>query len=238
MRTLRAAAAAGRGTLLSPGLAEMLARAGAEVPFGKAATLVQDLAGITVNARTVERPAEASGAAARNAGAAEAALLRARTARPLPPPEPVPDMLYAGAGGTGVPVRASETEGRPGKNEDGKAGTREIKLARLFTVSRPGSDGYPVMDPGSPACVAAFDGKTALAELAGDRVPAPRRRAFPPGRGDRRRRGVDLDHGRSALPARQGAASIITLRCQHASGRWDELWPDGSPSPARLRTAI
>ncbi len=115
------------GTLLSPGLAEMIARAGAEVPFGKAAALVQDLAGITVSTRTVERPAEASGAAARKAGAAEAALLRARALRPLPPPEPVPDRLYVEVDGTGVPARASETEGRPGKSEDGKAGTREIK---------------------------------------------------------------------------------------------------------------
>jgi len=153
------------GTSLSPGLAEMIARAGAEVPFGKAAALLKDLAGITVSARTVERSAEASGAAARQAGAAEAALLRARTLRPLPPPGPVPDMLYVEVDGTGVPVRASETEGRPGKGEDGKAGTREVKLARLFTVSRLDDDGDPVMDPGSSTYVATFAGKGALAEL-------------------------------------------------------------------------
>ena len=35
-----------------------------------------------------------------------------------------------------------------------------------------------------------------------------------------------------------GAADIIALRCQHASGRWDELWPDPNPSPARLHAAI
>jgi len=34
-----------------------------------------------------------------------------------------------------------------------------------------------------------------------------------------------------------GAASIIALRCQHASGRWDELWPATNP-PTRLRPAI
>jgi len=153
------------GTVLSPGLTEMIARAGAEVPFGKAAALVADLAGITVSARTVERSAEASGAAARNAGAAEAALLRARMIRPLPPPGPAPDMLYVEVDGTGVPVRSSETEGRPGKSEDGRAGTREIKLARLFTVSRLDDDGSPVMDPGSSSYVATFGGKDALAEL-------------------------------------------------------------------------
>jgi hypothetical protein len=118
-----------------------------------------------VSARTIERPAEASGAAARKAGAAEAAALRARKIRPLPPPEPVPDMLYVETDGTGVPVRSSETEGRHGKGEDGKAGTREIKLARLFTVSRLDDGGNPVMDPGSSSYVATFDGKDALAEL-------------------------------------------------------------------------
>jgi len=146
------------GTSLSPGLAEMIARAGAEVPFGKAAALLADLAGVTVNVRTVERSAEASGAAARTAGAAGAAALRARTLRPLPPPGPVPDMLYVEVDGTGVPVR-------PGKDEDSTAGTREIKLAPFFTVSRLDDDGNPVMDPGSSTYVATFDGKDALAGL-------------------------------------------------------------------------
>jgi hypothetical protein len=126
---------------------------------------VAALTRVVLNARTAGRSAEASGAAARTAGAAGAALLRARAIRPPPPPEPVPDMLYAETDGTGVPVRPSETEGRPGKGEDGRAGTREIKLARFFTVSRLDNDGRPVMDPGSSSYVATFDGKDALAGL-------------------------------------------------------------------------
>ena len=39
-------------TVQSPGLREMIARAGAEVPFGKAAALIKDLAGIAVSAKT------------------------------------------------------------------------------------------------------------------------------------------------------------------------------------------
>ena len=35
-----------------------------------------------------------------------------------------------------------------------------------------------------------------------------------------------------------GAAAIIALRCQHASGRWDELWTAHTASPDRLRAAI
>jgi hypothetical protein len=150
---------------LSPGLSEMTALAGAEVSFARAAALLAGLAGVTVSPRTIERSAEASGAAARAAAGAEAAAIRARTIIPLPPPEPVPDMLYVETDGTGVPVRASETEGRQGKSEDGKAGTREVKLARLFTVSRLDEDGRPVMDAGSSTYVATFDGKDALAEL-------------------------------------------------------------------------
>jgi hypothetical protein len=341
------------GTPLSPGLAEMIARAGAEVPFGKAAALLADLAGVAVSARTVERSAEASGAAARQAGAAEAAAIRARTVRPLPPPEPVPDMLYVETDGTGVPVRASQTEGRPGKDGDGQAGTREVKLARFFTVSRLDDDGKPVMDPGSSTYVATFDGKDALAGLVeaeylrrggehfrqvvalGDGAawiwtmaealyphathivdiyharehltdlasqlafitPDPPQwledrnaeldagdiqaiitaaRQYPLagvkaeeldkklGYFERNAHRMRYQHfrdlgmftGSGAIEggikaivvqrAKQsgmhwttsGAASIIALRCQHASGRWDELWPDAKPSPAELRAAI
>ena len=62
------------GTLLSPGLAEMIARAASEVPFGKAAALLADLAGVAVSARTIERSAEASGAAARQGPITRGAL--------------------------------------------------------------------------------------------------------------------------------------------------------------------
>jgi len=147
------------------GLAEMSALAGVEVSFTRAAALMAGLAGVTLSPRTIERSAEAAGAAARAAAQAEAAAITARQVVPLPPPAPVPDMLYVEVDGTGVPVRPSETAGRAGKGEDGKAGTREVKVARLFTVSRLDQDGRPVMDPGSSSYVFTFDGKDALADL-------------------------------------------------------------------------
>ena len=150
---------------LSPGLAEMTALAGAEVSFARAAALLAGLAGVTLSARTIERSAEATGAAVRTAAGAEAAAITARVIVPLPPPAPVPDMLYVEVDGTGVPVRASETAGRAGKGEDGQAGTREVKLARLFTVSRLDDEGRPVTDPRSSSYAFTFDGKDALAGL-------------------------------------------------------------------------
>jgi hypothetical protein len=157
----------GRGSRRSPpGLAEMIALAGAEVSFTRAGGLIVGLAGITVSPRTIERPAEASDAAARAAAQAETAGIVVRTIRPLPPAEPVSGMRYVETDGTGVPVRPGETEGRAGKPEEGKAGTREVKLARFFTVSRLDDDGRPVMDPGSPAYVFTVEGKNALQRLA------------------------------------------------------------------------
>ena len=341
------------GTSMWPGLTQMIARAGAEVPFGKAAALLADLAGVTVTAKTIERSAEASGAAARAAGAAEAAAIRARTIRPLPPPAPVPDMLYAEVDGTGVPMRPAETEGRDGNGEDGHARTREIKLARFFTVSAMDAGGHPVTDPGSSSYVATFDGKDALAHLveaeylrrggahfrqvvaigdgaawiwgmAGALYPhathitdiyharahlhdLASHLAFitpdPPRWLEDRLADLDagnveaiitaarqypldgvkaselatklgyfehnahrmryakfkklgmftgsgaIEGGLKAIVAQRakqagmhwtarGAADIIALRCQHASGRWDELWPAEAASPAGLRAAI
>jgi hypothetical protein len=36
----------------------------------------------------------------------------------------------------------------------------------------------------------------------------------------------------------EGAADVIFLRCQHASGRWNELWPARSARPVPLHAAI
>ena len=107
------------GATESPGLAEMIALAGSEASFARAGGLIAALAGITVSSRTIERSAEASGAAARAASQAEAAAIRGRRIRPLPPAEPVPGMFYVEVDGTGVPVRPGETEGRAGKDGDG-----------------------------------------------------------------------------------------------------------------------
>ena len=190
------------GTPLSPGLREMIARAGAEVPFGKAAALIADLAGVAVSAKTAERSAEASGAAARAAGSAEAAALRARAIRPLPPPAPVPDMLYVEVDGTGVPVRRSETEGRQGKGEDGQRPHPGDQAGPLLhrlqhRTPRQAGDG-----PGLLQLRGHLRRQGRPRRAGGGRVPAPRRRALPPGRRPRRRRRVDLDHGRGPLPAR------------------------------------
>jgi hypothetical protein len=144
------------GASLSPGLAAMTDRTAASGPFAGASALLEDLAGVRLTAKRVERAAEASGAAAAEAVRGRAALITARKLVPLPP-SPLPDKLYAVIDGTGVPVTSRETAGREGKGEDGRARTREVKLAVFFTQDKLDEDGYPVRDRDSSSYIATFE---------------------------------------------------------------------------------
>jgi hypothetical protein len=145
---------AGQG--MSPGLRKMTARAAASVPFAPASTLLQELAGVQVTAKRAGRRAEADGQAAAAVIAAGAAAEAAGRLTRLPPAGPQPDKLYVAIDGTGVPMVAAETEGRAGKGEDGKARTREVKMACAFTQTTVDDDGYPVRDPASSSYLATF----------------------------------------------------------------------------------
>jgi hypothetical protein len=152
------------GVSMSPGLAAMNDRAAAAGPFAGAAGLLEDLAGVRLTAKRVERAAEASGSAKAAADRSRAALITGRKLVPLPP-SPLPDKLYAAIDGTGVPVIAKETAGRDGKGADGRARTREVKLAVFFTQDRLDARGYPVRDPGSSSYIATFEPAHLFADL-------------------------------------------------------------------------
>jgi hypothetical protein len=152
------------GTSMSPGLAAMNDLAAAAGPFAGAARMLEDLAGIRLTAKRVERAAEASGAALAAAGRGRAALIAARKLVPLPPSR-LPDKLYAVIDGTGVPMTSRETAGRQGKGEDGRARTREVKLAVFFTQDKLGKDGYPVRDRASTSVIATFEPARVFADL-------------------------------------------------------------------------
>jgi hypothetical protein len=143
------------GTSMSPGLAAMNDLAAAAGPFAAAARLLEELAGIRLTVKRVERAAEASGAALAAAVRERAALIGARKLVPLPP-DPLPDKLYAVIDGTGVPMTSKETAGREGKGDDGKARTREVKLAVFFTQDDLDENGYPVRDRTSTSVITSF----------------------------------------------------------------------------------
>ena len=149
---------------MSPGLRAMNDQAAAAGPFAKAARLLENLAGVRLTVKRVERGAEASGAAAAAAVRDRAAMITARMLVPFPP-SPLPDKLYAAIDGTGVPVTAKETAGRDGKGEDGRARTREVKLAVFFTQDKLDAKGYPVRDQDSSSYIATFEPASVFAGL-------------------------------------------------------------------------
>jgi hypothetical protein len=144
------------GASLSPGLAAMTDTVAATGPFAKAAGLLEDLAGVSLTVKRVERAAEASGAAQAAAVRERSALIAGRKLVPLPP-SPLADMLYGAVDGTGVTMTAKETAGREGKGDDGRARAREVKLAVFFTQDDVDDDGYPVRDRDSCSYIATFE---------------------------------------------------------------------------------
>ena len=167
---------AGQG--MSPGLRKMTARAAAPVPFAAAARLVGELAGISVTGKRAGRRAEADGQAAAAVIEAQAAAIAARQVIVLPP-APAPDMLYVCIDGTGVPVVAAETAGREGKDGDGTAHTREVKMAVAFTQTSTDAEGRPCAIGLFLLC-GHLRLCTRVRDAHGRRGPPPWRRPHPP----------------------------------------------------------
>lgn len=153
------------GSSISAGLGSMIATAGAAVPFAQAASLIKDLAGITLGIKRVERAAEAAGAKATAALKADTMAVLAGQVVPLPPPAPAPEILYIAVDGTGVPMTLAETEGRAGKGPDGRARTREAKLGCLFTQTGLNDEGHPVRDENSTSYFATLEPVATFSDL-------------------------------------------------------------------------
>jgi hypothetical protein len=133
---------------LSPAVLHMVAQVGALVSFQEGSELLAVLAGVSLDAKHVERAAEALGA--------EIADDEQRRVEP-PPTAELPKTLYLGMDGTGIPMRPSELLGRPGKQTDGSAKTREAKLCAVWSAERRDDQGRAVRDPGSISYSAAIE---------------------------------------------------------------------------------
>lgn len=141
---------------LTPGLAAMVDRVGAAVPFAKGRDLLAELAGIELSTKRVERCAEADGKAVAAAIDIHAAAVAAGEVVPLAPATAVAK-LYVAVDGTGIPAVPADTAGRTGKDPDGRAHTREVKLGVVFTQTTTDDEGYPIRDPLSSSYVATLE---------------------------------------------------------------------------------
>lgn len=154
------------GTSRSPGLRRMMARAGSHSTFKEGREDLRIYAGIELSPKDVERVAEGVGEDIERWSQSEQAAAIARASVPEIGPE-IPT-LYISFDGTGVPMIPSAVRGRPGKQKDGSARTREVKLGCVFTQTTTGPEGKPIRDPGSTSFVGAIE----TAEEFGNRIYA------------------------------------------------------------------
>ena len=186
-------------TSLSPATTRMVGLAALSVSFAEAGELLKALAGVAVDPKQVERTAEALG---RDMADDECKVVE-------PEPAAAPTM-YLGLDGTGVPVRKSEVEGRRGKQPDGTAKTREVKLVTVWTAETRNADGLPERDPGSVTYSAAVE---SAASRATDPLPSPfAQRAYR----EAQRRGFDTAARRVVIG--DGAEWIWNLAAEQFPG--------------------
>jgi hypothetical protein len=119
------------------------------VSFEEGHELLTELAGVDVPTKHVERAAEGLGR--------EVAEDERRVVESLAADEPVAPTLYLGMDGTGVPVRKEELENRAGKQPDGSAKTREVKLCTVWSAEGRDEEGTPVRDEASISYSAAIE---------------------------------------------------------------------------------
>jgi hypothetical protein len=142
-------------TEFSPGVRRMHALVGQEAPFDHGRAQIQQLAGLEVTTKSVERIAEAIGA---DIGQREQEEMGKALQLDLPviSGEPIP-ILYVQMDGTGVPVVKKETVGRQGKSASQPAHTREVKLGCVFTQTTWDEEGFAIRDADSTTYTGAIE---------------------------------------------------------------------------------
>ena len=138
---------------LSPALVRMVGAAASMVSFQESSQLLDELAGVEVGAKQVERCAESLGE--------EVARYEHETVEP-DSLSPLPPTLYLGIDGTGVPMRAPELQGRTGKQPDGSARSREAKLCTVWSAEKRDEQGRPLRDSDSVTYTAAIESAASL----------------------------------------------------------------------------
>lgn len=145
------------GTSLSPGVRRMIGLVGGKEPFDEGRTDLEELAGVCVSTKAVERASEAIGEDIETSEKPERELIMSHKVVPLESKKKTIARMYIAMDGTGVPVLPSETFGRKGKDETGDAKTREARLGCVFTQTKIGDSGEPVRDEDSTTYVGAIE---------------------------------------------------------------------------------
>jgi hypothetical protein len=136
----------------SPGLARLMCRIAAQQSYELAAADLLVYAGVGVEGRAIQRMANLMGPPMRET----------RAARPEPAASKSIPVMYVSADGTGIPMTRSELEGRSGRQPDGSARTREVKLGCVFTQHVADAEGHPLRDPSSTTYLGTLENAAAF----------------------------------------------------------------------------
>ena len=143
-------------TSFTPGVRRVVSQLAACDSFERSSATMEDICGIYVSSKDTERIAEAAGAAIEAVKAKQVEQVFSLGGPQQPPHPPVPTM-YIEYDGTGVPVMKREVYGRKGKQEEGTAKTREVKLGCIFTQTGLNDKGEPERDSGSTTYFGAIE---------------------------------------------------------------------------------
>lgn len=128
----------------TPALARLLCRAAAKSPYPEASGDLWEYAGLKVPPSQIQRWALALAPAV-------PAWLQTQHS------EPEAAWMYISGDGTGAPMRKECLEGRAGKQADGSAKTREVKLGCVFLQTEVDLEGHPVRKAASTSYVGTFE---------------------------------------------------------------------------------
>jgi hypothetical protein len=132
--------------MLSAGVKRMVGASAALVSFQESHNLLEELAGLNIETKHIERVAEALG---KDIAQDECTHVDQRPA--------ASETMYMGLDGTGIPMRSEELKDRPGKQQDGSSKTREMKLIATWTADSRDKEGVPMRDEGSVTYNAAIE---------------------------------------------------------------------------------
>lgn len=131
----------------SPGLAKLMCRIAAQQSYELAAADLLAYGAIAVEGRAIQRMANRMGPP----------MHATRAAQPEPaPPQPI-SVLYVEGDGTGIPMMRALLEGKKGRQPDGSARTREVKLGAVFLQQRVDEEGEPIREPASTTYVGTLE---------------------------------------------------------------------------------
>lgn len=150
-----------QNTSFSPSVKRHMARAGSRSSFAEASEDLEVYAHIKIDPTDIERVAEDVGSAI-GKWMDHQAEISLESLSPTSNAKSATAIAYVSFDGTGIPMRRGELEDRKGKQSDGSAKTREVKLGCVFTQTTTDENGFPLRDDDSTTYVGAIESSDAF----------------------------------------------------------------------------